>query len=418
MTTRLAEVGRTRPEFISVEDKVLKIRPHPGQAPIITAQHPTVAAIAGSGGGKTIIGLVKASIYLQHLGGPGIVVEPTERMLDRNILQAAPGRPSFLGLLKYIDRGVRYLRQDRAIYTKYGPIYLFSATNPEGMEGLHAAWALLDEAGQMSKLVFETARRRVSFREGPLLLTTTPYNRGWLYRDVYLPWKAGDSSILVSQFSSLANPNFSKDIYDQRKREMDPARFRMFYEGGFERPEGMIYSQWEDSMLVDPFEIPEEWDRLGGLDYGFNHPTAAVFLARSNDGVYYLHDEYRQAGKLMEKNYHAMEALCASKVPIWYDDPAGAQNSAEMRRLGLPVRAAENEVQAGIDTLGTLMAQGRFKVFRTCPLWQEEVEGYVWDRDAGDNFTEKPLKQDDDLMDATRYAVHSAEKSPKIQLFV
>ena len=77
---------------------------------------------------------------------------------------------------------------------------------------------------------------------------------------------------------------------------------------------------------------------------------------------------------------------------------------------------------AGIDTLSTLMATGRLKVFRTCKHWLDEVEGYVWDSDHPDhnrgNFKDQPLKANDDLLDATRYLVHTREKKRGVKLYI
>ena len=73
---------------------------------------------------------------------------------------------------------------------------------------------------------------------------------------------------------------------------------------------------------------------------------------------------------------------------------------------------------AGIDTLSTLMATGRLKVFRTCKHWLDEVEGYVWDSDHNRNFKDQPLKLNDDLMDATRYLVHTRETKLGVKLYI
>ena len=205
---------------------------------------------------------------------------------------------------------------------------------------------------------------------------------------------------------------------ERNRRTMSPARLRMTHEGAFERPEGMIYSQWDDSMIVDPFDIPDDWPRSAAIDFGFNHPTAAVWCAINPDGVYYLYREYRRAETLLVQHFEAISSL-SQKEPssyLWYADPSAKQGIAELRRLGLPLVPANNEVQAGIDTLSTLMATRRFKVFRGCKAWLDEVEGYVWDK-KDDLPTDKPLKANDDLMDATRYLVHSQEKRLGVRLY-
>jgi hypothetical protein len=46
-------------------------------------------------------------------------------------------------------------------------------------------------------------------------------------------------------------------------------------------------------------EIPAEWQRAAGIDFGYNHPTAAVWLARNPEGTYYLYQEYKQVAELL-----------------------------------------------------------------------------------------------------------------------
>ena len=166
-------------------------------------------------------------------------------------------------------------------------------------------------------------------------------------------------------------------------------------------------------MLVDPFPIPEDWWRGAGLDFGYNNAFATVWLARNGDGVYYLTDEYKKTQTLLEP--HATK-LKNQRADVWYGDPAAAGERAELRRLGIPVQEAVNDVVPGLDTLNQLMASGRFKVFKGMSHWIDEIEGYVWSTKA-DEFTDKPVKLNDHLMDATRYLVHTVEKSMGPTLF-
>ena len=263
----------------------------------------------------------------------------------------------------------------------------------------------------MSKLAYETAVRRASAKGGETLLTTTPYNRGWLFKDVYQKFLSGDPDIIVVQFNSLANPTYSREAYERNRRNMTPARFNMMHLGGFERPEGMIYGeQWTDDLIVDPFDIPESWWQGAAIDFGFNHPTAAIWCARSPEGVYYLTYEYKKGEALLKTHYDAIKKLEKKGLAplVWYGDPAAKQERHEMRAFGLPIRPAKNEVIPGIDTVAQLMGSGRLKVFSTCIHWTDEVEGYVW-QEKDDQFLDKPVKLGDDLMDATRYLLHSME---------
>ena len=395
----------------------LTIHPHPGQHAIIKSQYPTAAAIAGTGSGKTVAGEIKLLLWMvAHPNELWLVVEPSWRMVDRILMSPSEGRPSLLQLIRYLDPAAIYVKSERAIYSKVGTVLLASATHPESMEGAHCRGAWLDEAGQMSKLAYETAVRRVSAKGGQVLITTTPYNRGWLFKDVYERGRGGDPDIQIVQFPSIANPTYDRQAFERNRRTMSAARFRMMHLGGFERPEGMIYSMWDDQHVVEPFPIPAEWWQGAALDFGYNHPFAGVFAARDGDGVYYLTKEYKKSEALLAAHHTALTNLNGLHPQVWYADPSAKQERAELRRLGLQTRPANNSVATGIDTVAQLIASGRLKVFNTLTYWLDEVEGYVWDT-KHDLPIDRPVKVNDDLMDASRYLLHSAEKTQQPTLY-
>ena len=68
-------------------------------------------------------------------------------------------------------------------------------------------------------------------------------------------------------------------------------------------------------------------------------------------------------------------------------------------KQGVRMRLADKSVDAGIQDVLERLAVGRLKVFSTCQKWLEEYRRYSYD-DAG-----RIRKQDDHLMDASRYAV-------------
>ena len=51
---------------------------------------------------------------------------------------------------------------------------------------------------------------------------------------------------------------------------------------------GAIFPVSEESITCEPFEIPDHFPRIGGMDFGWTHPFAAVELAwdRDQDIVY------------------------------------------------------------------------------------------------------------------------------------
>jgi hypothetical protein len=70
----------------------------------------------------------------------------------------------------------------------------------------------------------------------------------------------------------------------------------------------------------------------------------------------------------------------------------------------LKLTPAINTVEAGIYTVWQLMSSGKLKVFRSLGNWLSEFRLYQRDKDG------KILKQNDHLMDCTRYFVMSARE--------
>jgi hypothetical protein len=54
---------------------------------------------------------------------------------------------------------------------------------------------------------------------------------------------------------------------------------------------GRVFPVDEAWIKVDPFEIPAHWPLLGAIDFGWDHPTAAVRVAwdRDADAAYVTH---------------------------------------------------------------------------------------------------------------------------------
>jgi hypothetical protein len=71
------------------------------------------------------------------------------------------------------------------------------------------------------------------------------------------------------------------------------------------------------------------------------------------------------------------------------------------RDLGLELYPADNAREAGIFNVLQRLSTGRLKVFTTCPEWLSEFRLYR--RDDKGNI----VKENDHLMDATRYNVMS-----------
>lgn len=174
---------------------------------------------------------------------------------------------------------------------------------------------------------------------------------------------------------------------------------------------GRVYPVPEASISCEPFDIPAHWPRIGGLDFGWDHPTAAVQLAWDRDAdVVYLTACYRR--KEATPLEHTATLKQWGGFPwAWPQDGyqrdkrSGGTLREDYAAHGLRMAGAHatfpdggNGVEAGIMQILQRMQTGRFKVFRHLEDWWSEFR--IYHRKDG-----LIVKERDDLMDATRYAV-------------
>ena len=176
---------------------------------------------------------------------------------------------------------------------------------------------------------------------------------------------------------------------------------------------GRVFTVSESVLACDPFDIPDHWAVIAGLDLGTGgmaHPTAAAWLAWDRDAdVVYVFHTYKQEEPGITVNAAALKTR--GQVPVAWPHDAHQQSRESAKpyhllykRAGvnmLPTHAQfpnkSMSVEAGIDGLRERMEKATFRVFRTESQWFEEYREYHRDEDA------KIVKKKDDLMDATRY---------------
>ncbi len=174
---------------------------------------------------------------------------------------------------------------------------------------------------------------------------------------------------------------------------------------------GRVFPIEQDFIACDSFEIPEHWPLLGGLDFGWDHPSAAAKTAwdRDTDTIYVT-----ATHRAREQTPLVFAATVKPWGPIkwaWphdglqHDKGSGIQLAHQYKQQGLmmlPEHATfedgSNGLEAGISEMLERMETGRLKVFKHLTQWFEEFR--LYHRQDG-----LIVKEGDDLMCATRYAI-------------
>lgn len=255
----------------------------------------------------------------------------------------------------------------------WGRIILRSAVNKSGLESATAAAAWLDEAGQneFSLDVWDAVIRRLSLYQGPVLVTTTIYNLGWLKYYIYDPWVKGEwPNMEIIQFPSTMNPGFGQDEFEQRKRKMQSHRFAMQYEGRFTDIPGQIY-HLPPAQRITPFKPGDRWPRSCGVDFGAVN-TATLWIAYDEHGaagygreVYFIYRAVVKGGKTTHDHAKAMQAEYDFPwlVAAFGGSPSEEQQRRDWMFEGVPMsRPPVWDVEAGIDRVTYAIREQRLYV--------------------------------------------------------
>ena len=384
------------------------IKLHDGQTAVFQTDARFVALIAGTGGGKTFVGPYwLAREIAKNPQGTFGVGAPTYKMLHR---VTAPE------LVKAF-RGTTLEGEYKSSAGEYrlptgGIIYLCSMEDAYHTEGgQYFAW-WLDEAGQMHSLVWTVVQARLGFHQGRCLFTTTPYNLGWLYREIYVLARAGDPDYYVSQFRSIDNPYYPKAEFERARRTMDERTFAMRYLGEFRKMAGLVWpglSGWicqldeiteAHSKAIDD---PESVRWVGGIDWGYNNPFVGLSGFVDADDVLWLYRERCQAETLLKDHAPSLD-----KHTTYYADPSGKQWIEELTSLGITTQSGLNDVQMGIERVTERGKTGRLRISPECRNLISEAETYHYKED-----TDKPMKEHDHCCDALRYMIMGLDGKPE-----
>jgi len=302
-----------------------------------------------------------------------------------------------------------------------GTVWFRTGVHPNSVVGITRVRAIVcDEAGLYSLLFWETIQGRASFSESPIRIVTSPYSLNWLHKDYILPYNKKDPNILAEvdliQATSKENPYFPDREYERKRKTMDARRFNMQYGGRFDRAEGLVYNCWDDDAgIVHPFELPPGTKFVAGVDWGYVHPFALTVRAYTKDGRHYQVMEFKKAGMTIDRMVDvAKSAMTQFPIQCFFCDPARPEYIDTFNTHGITSIAADNAIRTGIDKHYELIKTGRYQIFHGHHKHTvDEMEKYHYPEysESGVNKDEKdpnPVKQDDDILDANRYATMGA----------
>jgi len=285
---------------------------------------------------------------------------------------------------------------------RYGnnEIEFISVDQPQKVRGRKRQYLWMNEANEFA---FEDFRQLNIRTERQLYMDFNPSDEfHWIYDEI-LP--RDDSVLLRSTY--LDNPFLDKQIVKEIEylKNTDQNYWRIYGLGKRGVSETTIYTHWEfaDKMPDSPDDITY------GLDFGYNNPTALIEYADRDQNIYWremLYESHLTNTALIKR----MKKLGIDKNKVIYADPSEPDRIEEIGLAGYNIQPAETSVKNGID-----MIKGRkLYITKDSVNLLKEIKSYCWKEKDGKSLDE-PVKDNDHLMDAGRYAVISSKGEPTIK---
>lgn len=365
------------------------------------------AAIAGVQSGKTFVGSIWAGKKMGEFPETnGIIMAPTYKILHASTLDKL--FQNFPGLRA--PHTYKEAKGEIQLPTG-GTVYLRSADQPLGIEGITADWIWMDEAGQMPRMAWTIAKSRIAMTGGQIFITSTPYTLNWFFEDFYLRWKNKDDDRLsVFTWASIENPYFPREHFEAERKALSPEEFNRRYCGEFTKMEGLVYDLKQEQIIY-PKDI-EAVDVFAGMDFGYRNPASIVVIKRDKNDNYYVVDEWYEAEKLQIEVEDALRELQRKHgIKYTYADPAEPDRIQSLKNRGFVIRSVDKNVELGITKVRELINTRKLFVFNTCENVLDEFNSYHYDPER---MREEPVKENDHAMDALRYALYNYSPSSNV----
>ena len=324
----------------------------------------------------------------------------------RNLLQ------SLLPQLRRMGMHVTRRRSENLLILRCGRrenrFLIFGGMN-EGsaalIQGATLAGVFLDETALMPRSFVEQAIARCSVVGSKLWFNCNPEGpEHWFYKE----WvqQADKRHALRLHFTMEDNPSLTEEIRQRYHRAYSGVFYRRFVLGEWVMARGLVYDGFDRERDVRPVpDGPFDLWRVS-IDYGTVNPASFGVWGRCG-GVWYRVEEYyydsRREGRQKADEEYAgdLEKLIGNRpIQRILVDPSAASFIEVLRRRGLPVRRAVNDVADGIRITAELLRSGRIVICEPCHDCLREMALYCWDESTG---RDAPRKEHDHAMDEMRY---------------
>ncbi len=272
--------------------------------------------------------------------------------------------------------------------------------------------------------IYCECKMRVLDRCGEIFGTMTPLKGfTYIYDEIYLNNK-NDDEIYCLFMSWEDNPYLKLSEIERLSKTMSEDEIESRKFGRFSSIDcGLIYNEFDINVnVVEPFNIPKEWQDNISIDPGLSNPLSCHWYARDYDDNVYVIAEHFAENKTIEFHSNRIKEISKSlnwktksngMVEALIDSAANQRTLASQKSVselffdnGILVNPNVNkDVLSGISKVKTYLknitGKSKLFIFSNCVNLIREFKTYRW------NGSDSPIKKDDHCLDELRYYIMS-----------
>lgn len=276
-------------------------------------------------------------------------------------------------------------------------IELFGLEDESKARGPGRDILFVNEANLIAKTLFDQLAMRTT---GQIFLDWNPADfNSWVYEVADDPKNKNIHSTYKDNIHNLSQAQI--DYIEGYKNLPDDFLWKVYGLGERGAAKELIYTTWKyytDEPTGDVFY---------GLDFGYTNPSAMVKVTHY-EGANYVEEVLYRSSLTVPEMINLIKGMGIGRGVI-YADCAEPKTIEEIYKAGLNIKPSDKDVWAGIVGVKSYPLY----IKRGSDNLVKELQGYKWKKDKNDNILEEPVKAEDHLVDALRYAIFTHLTVPK-----
>jgi terminase large subunit-like protein len=403
----------------------LGLEPDPWQLDVLESRHPRILLNCCRQSGKSTVVAVLALVEALFNSYTRVLIVSRSLRQSKELFRMITLFHKALG-----DRALQRRSAEDLELTQFSRIVCLPCKEETIRGYSHVSLIIIDEAARVPDTVYQAVRPMLAVSGGRIICLSTPYGkRGFFWRE----WATGGDTWKRIEIPATQCPRIPPAFLDEERRAQGEAWFRQEYFCSFESVEGLVYPDFAkcvvDELPPDLQKADATWrlrsrtieeiradsaapycpssiQKVGGMDFGFRNPFAAVWGLVDRDDVLWLtHEHYARQQPL---DYH-MQFL--PRDVMWYADPSGAEYMEKLRRANFTIRAGLNPIASGLAAVTARLRDGTLRVLAgRCPHLLAEAGLYRYSSLPTEEGGEAPVAEHNHALDALRYLLSRLDR--------